>query len=229
MNLNERVKELEEQVTALTSKLMDVSKNVEEKYKKPITKIGGNRDRSLIRSVDVGTGLGQMMGGSIPWNDSELKIPPINKEPDAPTKGYNKHSHSEFSGGALIKDVLQIVEYDWDSVSPAITNKHSQQYGKYPDLKIATEVNSNGQTKDKIGILDLIFNPDILKWGVASYEIDIKKCYLVERDDDGNIVVDDKGQEKKALLYNEDQTKTSIIWDENGGVWRFYSVYADGN
>ena len=60
-------------------------------------------------------------------------------------------------------------------------------------------------------------------------EIDVKKCYLVEKDENGDIVLDSKGQEKKSPLYNADQTKTSIIWDESGNCWRFYAVYASGN
>ena len=68
-----------------------------------------------------------------------------------------------------------------------------------------------------------------MTWGVAAYEIDVKKCYLVIRDSDGNIELDSNGQEKKSLLYNEDQTKTSVIWDKDGGVWRIFSVYAPGS
>lgn len=222
--LNERIKELEAQVKALTDKVWDLSRNTESKLKNPTSIVGGNRDRSLIKPTDVDTGLAQLMGGTIPWNDSEIKTPKINTQPSTPVKGYNKHSHSQFSGGPLIKDVLEIVEYDWGS----ITNKHCQQYWN-PQPNIATEVNSNNKTVPKIGQLDLVFNPDTLTWGTIALEIDIKKCYLVERDDEGNIAVDSKGQQKRSPFYNEDTTKTSIIWDESGNCWRFLAVYAEGN
>ena len=223
MNLNTRIIELEEEVRKLRVKVNDLSKNTEEGAKSPISIVGGGRDRGLIRPMDIKAGLGQVHGNATIWNDSETKIPKINQEPSTPTKGYNKHSHSRFSGGALIKDVLEIVEYIWGT----ITNKHSQQFwSKEPE--IATEANSKGQTVQKIGQLDLVFNPDISKWGTAAYEIDIKKCYLIERDVDGNIINDSKGNPKKSLLYNEDQTKTAIVWDENAGCFRFYATYAPG-
>jgi hypothetical protein len=229
MSLNTRIKELEDKIIELTSKVEDLSRNTEGTYKKPITVTGGGRDRGLISSVDIKTGMGQMLGGSIIWNTSELGNPPANVEPPVPDtitgKGYNKHSHSRFSGGALIKDVLEIVEYDF--VATPVTNKHSQQFWvTQPQIK--KEINTNGEQVDKIGLLDLIFNPDKGTWGVASYEIDVKKCFLVERDENGDIMLDSKGQEKKSLLYNPDTTKTSITWDESGNCWRLFSVYAPG-
>jgi hypothetical protein len=173
--------------------------------------------------IDAKTGLGAILANHVIWNDKEGLIPPLNEEPPLPTKGYNKHSHSRYSGGALIKDKLEIVEYEWGT----ITNKDSQQFW-VTQPKIKKEVNSKGQSIDKIGLLDLVFNSDTSTWGVATYEIDVKKCYLVERDTNGNIATDSKGQQKRSPLYNSDTTKTNIIWDESGNCWRLFSVYAPG-
>jgi hypothetical protein len=229
-SLNLRIIQLENEIINLTAKLEDLSKNTEEKYKTPISIVGGGRDRGAINPIDIKAGMGQILGGSLIWNTSELGNPPINDEPPVPDentgKGYNKHTHSRFSGGALIKDVIEIVEYDFDSTP--IANKHSQQFWQ-EQPKIKKEINSKIEQVDKIGLLDLVFNPDTKTWGCPAYEIDIKKCYLVERDISGVIALDSKGQEKKSPLYNEDQTKTSIIWDESGNCWRFLAVYAEGN
>ena len=222
-NLNERITDLENQIKALQSKIADLSKNTEEKLRKPYTIAGGGRDRSQIRPIDISTGMGQFFGGSAVWNNTESEIPPYNAEPDIPEVGYNKHSHSRFSGGALIVDVLEFVEYVWGT----ITNKHSQQYwNPQPDIAIAK--NSNGEMVNKIGKLGLAFDADTLEWMAKTGEIDIKKTYLVEYDEDGNIATDDKGQQKKATLYNADETKTAIKWDEDSQVWRFFAVYAPG-
>ncbi len=221
-SLNKRIEELENQVKELTSKLEDLSKNTEEKRKNPNTISGNIRDVSFNTPIDVKAGKGGISGNAVIWNDSESKLPSIKAQPPTPTKGYNKHSHSRYSGGALIKDVLEIVEYNWGS----ITNKHSQGFLDLTDNDITTVVNSNGKTVKKIGLLDLVFNADTEKWGVATLEIDIKKCFLVERDDDGDIALDSKGQQKKSLLWNADTTKTSIVWDENAACFRIYAVYA---
>jgi hypothetical protein len=222
ITINKRIEELEMLVKSLEAKVADLSKNTEEKRKTPNTLSGNVRSSSLNTPVDTKTGRGAISGNSVIWNDTELALPPINEEPNSPSIGYNKHSHSRFSGGALIKDVLEIVEYVWGS----ITNKHSQGFLNLTDNDIATEVNSNGETVQKRGQLDLIFNPDTLKWGVGTIEIDVKKCYLVERDVNGDIALDSKGNEMKSLLWNSDTNKTSIVWDENARCFRFYSVYA---
>ena len=58
--------------------------------------------------------------------------------------------------------------------------------------------------------------------------IDVKKCYLIEKDEDGRIVLDTNSNQKISMLYDSDGTKTSIAWDEDAKVWRFYAVYAPG-
>jgi hypothetical protein len=224
MTLNDKVKLLENEVAKLSAKILDLSKNTEETYKKPISIVGGTRDSSMNRAIDIRSGRVGNLGSPVLWNNTEINAI-YGTQPDDPTIGYNKHSHSRFSGGALIKDVLEIVELDWGS----ITNKHSQGFLKPEDFPaIVKAENTKGEQIDKIGLLDLVFNPDTGTWGCSAYEIDIKKCYLVERDEDGNIALDSKGQEKKSLLYNEDQTKTCIVWDENAGCYRFYAAYAPG-
>lgn len=243
MLLIERIAELENQVKFLTSKIEDLSKNTEQRYPKPVTIAGGVQSRTLNQSADINTGFGPVLGNSVIFNNSELATPPMNAEPVSPTIGYNKHSHSRYSGGALIKGVIEIVEYDatWWAT---ITNPHSQQFWQTPP-QIASDVNSDGKTVSKIGLLDLVFNPDggydsegnaIGKWGVAALEIDIQKCNFVKRrttdgsggEKIGDIEKDSKGIEMKGPLYNEDQTKTSIVWDENGGCWRLYAAYSPG-
>lgn len=223
MNINDRIKELEKTIEELKSKVADLSLHTEEKNTTPISIVGGNRERGLIRPVDAKTGATEIFGGAVVWNDSELKVPPLDEEPPLPTKGYNKHSHSRYSGGALIKDMLEIIEYVWET----ITNKDCQQYW-ITEPKIATDKNSKGEVVDRIGQLDLVFNPDTLKWGSSAFEIDVNKCYLVQRDDNGNILLDENGKEMKSPLLNADITKTCIIWDKDAKVWRFYAVYASG-
>lgn len=227
MSVISRIEQLEFQILFLLSKINDISKNTEGKYKQPFSVSGGIRDKSLTRPVDVKTGLGQMFGGSIPWNNIDILFPRIDTEPSLPnqnTKAYNIHSHSRYTGGALIKDVLEIVDLEWGT----ITNKYSpQHWDVFPEPKIM--VNSQGESVPMIGQLDLVFNPDTETWGVSSYEIDVKKCYFVERDENGDVVLDSKGQEKKSPLWNSDSNKSSIVWDENSGTWRLFAVYASGD
>ncbi len=221
--INIKIIKLENMIEALNKKIADLSANTEEKFNKPTTMSGGIRNQASVFPVDFKTGMAGTLGNGIIFNDSELMIPRGDQVPALPTKGYNKHSHTRYSGGALIKGAIEIVEYK----SGVITNYHSQRFYELTDEDIEPIVNSNGETVKKIGLLDLIFNADTGTWGCAANEIDVKKCNFVERDFDGNIALDSKGHEKKSPLYNEDQTKTSIVWDENGNCWRLYATYAD--
>lgn len=223
--LNERIEQLEQTIKELRAKILDLSANTEEKNKQPYTILGGQTNKAFINPYDLTSKQG-MYGGTIFWNDSEIGSP-NQVQPSTPTKGYHKHTHSRYSGGALVKDVLEIVEYAWGG----ITNKHSQQFAEEPE--IAVTLNSKNETVQKIGKLDLVFNPDTLTWGVNALEIDITKCYFVKRDTEGNIEVDSKGHEKKSFLYNDNKLQTSFVWDENGnngnGCWRLLAVYASGD
>ena len=234
MLLVDRIAALENQIKFLQSKIEDLSKNTEQKYNKPITISGGIQNRGLTAPSDIDAGFGVILGNGVIFNDSELTTPPINAEPGLPTKGYNKHTHSRYSGGPLIKQNLEIVEYD-----PAdwalITNPHSQQFWQISP-KIKKTLNSKDESVENIGTLDLIFNADTGKWGVATLEIDIKACQFVQRrttdgtggEKIGDIELDSKGQEMKGPLWNENQTKSSIIWDEDGRCFRLYAVYSPG-
>jgi hypothetical protein len=258
-SINERLRHLENEVLDLLSKVRELSLETKDKPKIPLSKVGSNLDVTLFHSPDIDTGLGRQFGGTIVWNDSEVKIPPLNQQPVAPTIGYNKHSHNRYSGGALMKDFLEIVEYDWtrfDEAIPPITNKHSQQYLGLTENDIATvKKTGSEETVKKIGLLDLIFNPDIRKWGASAYEINVQKCYLVKRrttankDESGEVIPgenigdiekDENGNEMKSLLYieetkddgtgkmatSQDKTKSAVVWDKNARVFRFFAVYA---
>jgi hypothetical protein len=224
MNINEKIIELENQINNLKATIKSLSDNTDNKFKKPISIVGGTIKQSLARPIDTRSGRGLISGGRVIFNNTETQVV-YGQQPPNPTIGYNKHSHSRYSGGALIKDVLEIVELEWG----AITNKHSQGFLKPENQPpIASEVNSNGETVEKIGLLDLVFNPDTQTWGVSAYELDVEKCYLVKRDENGDIELDENGNEKKSPLYNTNQTKTSVVWDKNGQCWRFLAVYASG-
>jgi len=246
--LQTRILELENTIKLLISKLEDISNNVEEKQLVPYSKSGGIKDLSHNNPVDTSTGLSTTFSGAVIWNDVDLRVPPYGKYPTSdPVKGYNRHSHSSMSGGALDINTLEIVEYERDSVTDKIIdiegNKIYHQdcqdtWKKIP--KIKKEQNTKEEDVNKIGKLDLIFNADSLKWGVASYEIDVEKCYFVRRYKAGDTIPEGKQigdimldnhtppQEMKAPLFNETEpTKSNILWDENGNCWRFFAVYAE--
>jgi hypothetical protein len=208
MTINERIESLENKIIELEAKLGAVSSNTEGASKQNYSVVGASKDHNISRNII--------------WNNTEINAA-YGTQPETPKFGYNKHTHSRFSGGALINGVIEIVEYDWESV----TNKHSQGY---VDLKITKAANSSGESVDKIGLLDLVFNADTLTWGCPAYEIDVTKCFLVQREttgiNKGEIKKDSKLQEMKSPLYSADVTKTSVAWDENAQCWRFYAVYA---
>lgn len=226
LSLNKRAKIMWEIIWDLQDKLKDLSENTEEKDPSNYTKSGGIKNDSEKRPVDLSTGLPSVLAGSVIWNDTELLKPAYGKKPSAPIKGYNRHSHSRFSGGALDINTLELVEYDIDWALNNLYNKDIQSVWRgLPTIKQLQ--NSKNENVSKIGYLDLIFNADTHKWGTSAYEIDVKKCYLVLRDEEGNIEKDINGQEMKAPLYNEDVTKTNLVWDKNSRSWRFYATYAE--
>ena len=224
MKLQEKINQLELAIAELKSKVADLTEHTEEKDTPPSSVVGNKVSPANTHPVDFGSGKSAMFGGGVIWNDSELKIPRGGVEPPIPTKGYNKHTHSRYSGGALIKNGLEIIEYKEGS----LTNINSQRFIELKDKDITVEENSLGIDVKKIGFLDLVFNADTQTWGTPAYEIDIKKCYLVERNADGTLATDSKGNQKKSRLWNSDETKTTIVWDENAGCFRFYATYAPG-
>ena len=211
MTINERLEFLEQTVNTLSAQLKAVSANTEGASKTNYSVVGASRDPNIDRPII--------------WNNSEINAS-YGIQPAVPKFGYNKHSHSRFSGGALIYGVIEIVDYDWG----AVTNKNSQSF--LDELPIVKDKSTSGETVDRIGTLSLVFDPDSSSWGCPAYEIDVRKCFLVERETEGNnkgeIKLDDNGKQMKSALYNEDQTKTSVVWDKNAQVWRFYAVYSPG-
>lgn len=227
MTIDERISMLESKINFLEKNQIQKDADSEEKTLKTYSVIGMKKSNPN-KAIDISSGLGDKIGGQILWNSEETNAPKNSETTDPTTKseakGYNKHTHSRFSGGALIKDQLEIVDYDLTTVG--MTNPHSQGFWQVTPV-IKTEANSKSEQVQKIGSLDLVFNPDTLTWGTSAYEIDVKKCYLVMRDTNGDIELDTKGNQKKSLLYNSDSTKTSIIWDENASCFRLYATFSE--
>jgi len=153
MTLNDKLKQLQAQIISLQSQIKELSSSTDNKYLAPYTKTGEAVDKSRIKSTDISTGLGKILGGNPVWNDSELKQPPYDGEttPD-PTKGYNKHGHSRYAGGALDINTLEFVEYTnvagtiLDQYGNAI-NKHCQQFWKNQP-SITKDEDGNEQISD---------------------------------------------------------------------------------
>ena len=231
MTLNEKIKKLEEQIKSLQSKIEDLTNSTDNKYIAPYTKTGAGVDKSRIRSTDISTGLGRIFGGNAVWNDSELKLPPYGQAPPEPTKGYNKHGHSRFAGGALDINTLELVEYEntagviLDQYGNPV-NKHCQQFWKNHPNIVKTE-NPDGEQVEKIGNLDIEFDPALGKWVTGSKQIDVELTNLVKKDDEGKVIKDENNNEMKAPMYGVDVNTQNVIWDKNGRCWRFLAVYSD--
>lgn len=158
-DLNSRIEELEAQVEFLLNKIKDLSKDTENKYQIPYVAPNNGLDISLIRPIGITSGLCRQYGGGIIWNNGEIYIPEKDEEAEEPTQGYHKHAHSRFSGGALIIDALEFVEYDWGE----LVNKHSQTFWR-EEPEIVKILDSNNEVVEKIGNLALVFVPDEKKW-----------------------------------------------------------------
>ena len=221
--LNDKINQLEKEIAILKDKINSLSEKTEKTRKPPESKIG-MLELSKNRPMPSTGRVGRIHGGqgNIIWNDGDLSNPPWGTEPNTPTKAYNEHGHSRFSGGALPIDVVEFVEYDWGE----LTNKHCAAFW-YEDPTIAKVKNSSNEEVEKIGVLDLVFNADTGKWGVTTYEINVEHTYLVKRKADGTIETDENGVEKKSVLYNADSTKSAVVWDSTGQVWRFHATYAE--
>lgn len=231
--LTERVKELELKLKRLENKIRDMSKHTENTTTRPYSKSGGVKDPSQVRPSDIETGLGATFGGNFIWNDAELLFPPYGQQPSTPIKGYNKHGHSRYAGGALDIHILELVEYETNDDEEIIDsngkvlNKHSQGFWKTkPNIKKDGEV-------PKIGLLDIAFDRDSKKWVAGANYIDVERTYLVQYiwtkdgeevdpDTEGatrEIKTDENGNEMKSPLFN------NMVWDKIGKYWRFYAVF----
>jgi len=235
MTINEEIKQLKQQIASLQSKVNDLSKNLENKSIVPYSKVK-NIDMSQVMPVDPKVGFGL---GILPWNDAEIIKPPSNAQPEEPSKGYNKHGHSRYAGGALDISTLELVEYETDDngnlldEEGEILNKHTQQFwsrnGKVKTVEKKTE---DGQSEfiPKIGNLDIEFDVSTQKWVAGGKYIDVENTYLVRKDPEtGEIMTtgEDEVEMKSPLLDTSDDSKSSVVWDDEANVWRFYAVFAE--
>jgi len=122
------IKYLKAKIIELENKIKTLQKDTDDvKAITPYSKVGGVRDRAQSRVVEPSTGLGGTFGSNLAWNDTELKIPPYGQKPIDPTRGYNKHFHSRYSGGAFDWRVTEIVEFDTDWTTDSDRCPHCQQ------------------------------------------------------------------------------------------------------
>ena len=189
-SLNDRILELEQLVKKLQGKLAYVSSRTEQKSPQATSQVGQIQLRQGIMP-STGTGLGRvgMYQAGMIWNDADAKRAPFGTQPADPAKGYNKHSHSRYAGGALDIHTLELVEYetsDSEAENPVIldyngvpVNKHCQAYWK--DLPNIVKA-SDGET-DKIGMLDIDFDVVSKKW-VAGGQIVIDETNILQYDVD---------------------------------------------
>ena len=138
MSLNEKIRELENELLALQTKLTNLSVKTEGKSRTPHTKSGQYQNRSTINMVSPNAGMGAVYGGKIMWNNTELTRPPLNTKPDdRPTRGFNIHMHSRYAGGALDINTLELLEYDvdlnnnWESDVPNLKEWNDANYSKH--------------------------------------------------------------------------------------------------
>jgi hypothetical protein len=243
--LNDRILELEQLVKQLQEKLDYVSSRTEEITPTPVSQVPRIQLKQGIMP-STGTGLGQvgMYQGNIIFNNAENLRPAFGTQPIAPSKGYNKHSHSRYSGGALDIHTLELVEYvtsDPDADDPVILdangralNKHCQSYWDV----LPKIVKADDNVTDKIGMLDIEFDSESKKWVAGASMIDVERTYLVQYEiviEEGKevkkIKTDENGNEMKSpLLYtkgseSENLNKSNVVWDADAECWRLYAVF----
>ena len=238
MRLTERVLQLESQVDYLTEVLSELGYKIQTNKTTPTTKLSGASEKSTNSPMDMGAGRSDMSSAVI-WNDAEGRKPAAWSKPIQPTTGYNKHSHSRYSGGALDINTLELVEYDIELLTTAVSgvdnlyewdsstyNKHCQNFWlALPSIKTAQ--NTAKENVKKIGTLDIEFDADRKKWVTGGNDINVKTTMLVEYDENGAVAIDSRGHKKKAPLWNVDASKTNVVWDANAACWRMFAVYAD--
>jgi len=197
-NIRQKIDNLEREIKSLRSKLQALEDRKDSRFILPYSKIGLGKSPAQRFPTDISAGLGGSKGSFLPWNDLELVRPGYGTilATTAPAKAYHKHSHSEYSGGALDVNTLKLVEYDTDGNGNIIgeggtsLNRHCQQFWK-EDPVIAKTASGI----EKIGLLDIEFDEATQKWlagGKADY-IDVENTYLVQYayhkyDDDGNLI-----------------------------------------
>ena len=141
-----QILELKSQISFLEAKVKSLESESElVKSRTPFSVVGGVRDRSHSRPVDPSTGLGNTFGGNMTWNDSDTKLPPWGTgRPNSPTKGYSKHFHSRYSGGAFDIGIIELVKFDTNWETDPARNPHCQHLFK-TEPKVETD--DNGEEK----------------------------------------------------------------------------------
>lgn len=256
--LNDRLLQLEREIKILHAQLNNLTQRTATRRIPPETRASQeNRSRVGSPLPSTGTGLGRIHGraGNIIWNDAEGKTPAFKSQPITPVKGYNKHSHSKFSGGALDIHTFELVEYetvDSEVADPVIlgadgipVNKHCQSYwNSQPKIVKENEV-------EKIGYLDIQFDSSSKKWVTGSNMIDVERTYLVQyiwklggdevppgtEGATREIKTDANGNQMKSSFLstlgdsltvsgrNENLNKSNVYWDKDAQCWRFYAVF----
>ena len=219
----DRIKDLEKEIQKLNAKI-DRLANVNKPYKKPHSSVQGANKQLVAGSAGM-----NVDKALLPWNDTELTDTDSSTKGRDPKKGLNCHTHSRYSGGALIVNSLELVEYNIDFDTDENYSKHNLGlWSKNPPIAKAQKTDGEEKTDvDKIGLLDCEFNVNTGKWGVTSYTTDIKNTYFIEYDENGVIALDENEHEKKAPLWNEDATKSAIVWDKNARCWRLFCTFAN--
>lgn len=239
LTLQEKLTELENKIKILEELIKGVSAEstaTQNKLKPSIYYIPLDFVPDNLLTTDVVSGL---PGGKVVWNTKELNFlrkPSLCTEKDG---AFNCHFHDAFSGGALDVNQVAFVEYervDADApkgyikgISGEELHPDCQSYwsepGKIKAVDKTGDYSTNAEAIKKIGPLALIFDPQDKNWGTSALEINVGKCNLVMKENDGTISKDSKEQSMFSLLYDKDITKTSVVWDKNAKCWRFYAVY----
>ena len=156
--LSDRLIYLENKVKLLESKLVDLVGKTEAIRAKPESKIPLIDLSQSLPLPSSGTGLGKLpaRAGGIIWNDADAQNVPWGTIPSTPTKGYNKHSHNEFSGGALDINTLKLVEYDFNGQNPSC-----QSYWKDPPQIVKDE---NGEQQISILADNIVWDKTNKVW-----------------------------------------------------------------
>lgn len=173
-SLTERIEELESQIEYLQN-FIENYMNDNNKSLFPYSKVGSVKPKATPGAVDIRSGFGGDYGGFLPWNDSELARPPYGIKPTAPSIGYNRHSHGQFSGGALDINTLELIEYDVTWATDENYDKDCQQFW-VTDPSVKQSENTSGSLVSHVGTLkdSLVYDPDNQRWCV----------YAVYKDED---------------------------------------------
>ena len=139
MKLIDKINQMEEKIRTLENTMFDLQKRTEARRIPPETKTT-QPNLSKVGGImpSTGTGLGRIFGknGNVIFNDADASIPAFGTQPDTPTRGYNKHNHSRYAGGALDIHTLELVEFnnvdgDIKDYLGNNVNKHCQSFWKY--------------------------------------------------------------------------------------------------